>query len=212
MSANVIDIAAVVVVLVSALAGLVRGFVREVLGVLAWIGAILATLWGLDRVRPFARAYVSPEWLADFAGGFLLFLVVLIALSLIAHMIGSRVRESAVGFLDRTLGLAFGVARGAILLCLAYIGFVVLIRPPESWPDWVKQARVRPWVHTLSADLVRLMPPEMLRSVDLGPLERRDAPTVEELMRPPPQAPEQRTEGYGPAERRGLDRLMQTVR
>lgn len=219
MSANVIDIAVVVVVFLSALAGLLRGFVREVLGVLAWVGAIVATLWGFERIRPTAREYISPEWLADFGGGFLLFLSVLVVLSLVAHGIGVIVRKSAVGFLDRTLGLAFGVARGAILLSVAYICLVVLVKPAESWPDWVKEARARPIAHTISVELIRLIPPDLLRSLDLGILRPGGAeggngavPAPGQLMQPAPAAPEQRTEGYRPEERRSLDRVMQTVR
>ena len=36
-------------------------------------------------------------------------------------MISGRVKESALGTMDRGLGFLFGLARGALLVCVAYI-------------------------------------------------------------------------------------------
>ena len=52
---NVVDIAILAVLLLSALAAFSRGFVREVLAVGSWIAAIFAVIYLLAPARPFLR-------------------------------------------------------------------------------------------------------------------------------------------------------------
>ena len=69
-----------------------------------------------------------------------MFVVALIVLLLIAALHRRLVRSSALGGLDRTLGLVFGLARGAALViaCLYHRWMVV---PVDRWPEPVLQAR-----------------------------------------------------------------------
>ena len=62
-------------------------------------------------------------------------------LLLIARWISALVRGSPIGGLDRTLGLVFGLARGAALVIIAYIvgGMVVHV---DRWPEPVLEARI----------------------------------------------------------------------
>jgi len=135
-----VDLAVLGVLGVSALLAFMRGLVREVLGIGAWVGAIAAAFEGLPLTRPIVRNWMTaPEWVDPIAFASV-FLISLIVLSLIARVIGRQVRGSALGGLDRTLGLVFGVARGAALVIIAYIigGWAV---PVERWPDPVLEAR-----------------------------------------------------------------------
>jgi membrane protein required for colicin V production len=136
-----VDFAVLAVIAISALLAFMRGLVREVLGIGAWIGAGIAAAWGLPLVRPQFHQWMGASPWADPAGFVAIFVVALIVLMLVAHLIGRLVRRSALGGLDRTLGLVFGIARGAALVIIAYIvaGMVV---PVDRWPDPVKQARL----------------------------------------------------------------------
>ena len=63
------------------------------------------------------------------AGALLLvFLVVLILFSFLSNFISSKLRDSGIGMLDRTLGVAFGGLRGAFIVCLAYFVVVLVCR------------------------------------------------------------------------------------
>ncbi|HVC62896.1 MAG TPA: CvpA family protein [Acetobacteraceae bacterium] len=135
-----VDLAVLVVLAVSALLAFMRGLVREVLGIGAWIGAGLAAAWGLPLARPqFHQWFGTSPW-ADPIAFVAIFVVALILLMLVAHAIGRAVRFSPLGGLDRTLGLVFGLVRGAALVIVAYIvaGMVV---PVDQWPQPVQQAR-----------------------------------------------------------------------
>ena len=70
-----------------------------------------------------------------------IFLVALVVLLPIAGVIGRAVRNSQVGGLDRTLGLVFGLVRGAALVIIAYIG-AGMVLPVNQWPEPVQQARL----------------------------------------------------------------------
>lgn len=135
-----VDLAVLGVLAISALLAFMRGLVREVLGIGAWIGAVMAAIWGLPIARNVVRTWLSaPEWI-DPVSFLLLFIVTLIVLSLVARAIGRTVRGSALGGVDRTLGLVFGLARGAALVILAYI-VTGLVVPLDHWPDPVLEAR-----------------------------------------------------------------------
>jgi len=148
MAMNWVDYTVLGLLAASGLLALLRGFVREVLGVGAWIGAAMVGIAALPTTAPLVR-----EWLpnkdfaplidpAAFAGVFLVALVILLVIS---HWIGTLVRNSVLGGLDRSLGLVFGLARGAVVLVVAYIIAGWLI-PTERWPEPVLQARTLPFV------------------------------------------------------------------
>ena len=145
---NWVDLVVLGVILVSGLLAFARGLVREGLGLGAWVVAgIVASPFGLfPLIQPWARQHIGDQALADTIAFIGIFVVVLILLSLIASAIAGAIRGSALGGLDRTLGLAFGLVRGAALVCAAYIVIGMAI-PVEQWPRPVVEARALPVVY-----------------------------------------------------------------
>jgi membrane protein required for colicin V production len=135
-----VDLAVLAVLLLSALLAFMRGLVREVLGLAAWVGAIFAGVWALPRVRPQFQQWLGTSPWVDPVAFAVVFIIVLIVLLLISRWISAIVRASPIGGLDRTLGLVFGIARGAALLILAYIGAGMVVQV-DRWPDPVLEAR-----------------------------------------------------------------------
>src|SRR5271166_3650253 len=138
-----VDIVVLGVLAISALLAFLRGFVREVLGIGAWVGAVLAAVWAFPFARPQFREWLGAPDLVDPVTFGAVFIVVLLVLMLLSGWIGALVRRSVLGGLDRTLGLVFGLVRGAALIVLAYIGAGIVV-PIERWPDPVLQARTLP--------------------------------------------------------------------
>jgi membrane protein required for colicin V production len=179
-----IDGAALAIVLLSAAISAVRGFVREVLGVGAWVGAGVAAIRYFPLVQPYI-ASVLPATMKNAAlyGAMgVVFIVVLIILSLISALIGGLVRESALSGLDHSLGLVFGAARGMLILCVAYIG-LGMAEPAAQWPDPVVNARLLPWTYSGAKMLVSLAPKDYQPKVDPPP--GAPAPDAEKLMQQP---------------------------
>lgn len=171
------------VVVVSALHALLRGLVREALGVGAWIGAGLAALALLPHVRPMVSPHVEQPYLVDAVAAGGVFLVVLVILKIIISWIAGIVQASVLSGLDRALGLLFGIARGVFLVLLAYIVGTLLLPAPDRWPEPVREARLLPHVAEAAARLVPLVPDAYRPS--LPELPGRPVPSVEDLLRPP---------------------------
>ena len=173
---NWVDLAVLAAVLVSGLVGVLRGLVREVLGIAAWAAAAwVASPYGLfPYVAPWARKQVTDPGVGDILAFGGVFLAALIVLWIVVGVVSSRVRGSALGSLDRTFGLVFGMARGAALVAVAYIlgGF---LSPPEGWPQPVQQARLLSPVHQGAEWLASQVPPPYRPNVAKPPAGRATA-------------------------------------
>ena len=66
---HIVDFFVLIIVFFSALIALIRGFAREFLGILGWVGAVFVTLYGLPYIRPVARNMVDNPIIADIGGG-----------------------------------------------------------------------------------------------------------------------------------------------
>ena len=152
------DIAIIVFVVASGLFAFVRGFIKEVLSIIAWFGASVAALYAVPYLHPFALRFTPSDRLASAASAFVAFIVALIVLSLITAAIANRVKDSPAGGIDRTFGFVFGLARGALLACLVYAAMLVIMPALEASPQWWTQARTRPMLATGLAMLGHLAP------------------------------------------------------
>lgn len=139
---NWVDAVVLAVLALSALLAFARGLVREALGVGAWVLAgLIAGPYGIfPYVQPWARGQFNDPSTADIAAFGGVFLISLIVLWVVAGALSSFVQRSALGGLDRTLGLLFGLARGAVVLGAAYI-IASFALPPDQWPPPLVQAR-----------------------------------------------------------------------
>lgn len=223
---NVVDIVVVGVVLLSAALAFFRGFVSEVLSVLAWVGAGAVTLFGFSAVHPHVRSVIGHPMVADAvtAGG--LFLGSLVILFLISHQLSHAVRTSALGAIDRSLGFLFGLFRGGVLVVVAYLISLWLV-PPDAQPEWLRDARTRPIAEAGANFVLSLVPDNMRFGADKpgtpagpgtpGNPNARDAQlqpadpgqTLGRVAAQRSKPPEGQTEpGYGASERSGLERLI----
>ncbi|HWA44668.1 MAG TPA: CvpA family protein [Hypericibacter adhaerens] len=156
------DLIIIAILALSALLAFMRGFVREVLSIGAWVGAALATIYGFPIAQPFARKYIEVALFADIAAGVAIFVVALIVLTVLSHALSRNVRDSALGAVDRSLGLLFGLVRGAVLVCLAYLVMAWAI-PQEDRPVWVAQSRTLPLVQQGAGLLLKILPESALK-------------------------------------------------
>ncbi len=177
-----VDLIVLAVLVLSAGYAYLRGFVEEVLGVGAWIGAAVAGLALHPRVVPLFGS-MDPPWLADGLAVGAGFLVVLIILKLASGFIARRVQDSVLGGTDRALGLVFGLARGAFVLVAAYVVAGLVLPGVERWPAPVRDSRSLPLVAQGADWLVARLPPRFQPSVLIPPL--RLGPSQEDLLRPP---------------------------
>jgi membrane protein required for colicin V production len=181
-----VDGAALAVVLLSAVFSMVRGFVREVLGVIAWVGAAFAAVKYYTLVLPEVQSVLGSvlpgKNFVVYVAMAVVFIVVLVVLSLISALIGGLVRDSALSGLDRSLGLVFGAVRGIFVVCLAYIALSVGVDQAQ-WPAAVDNARFLPLAHSGATAIVAYLPKSFQPKVDA--IQGAPAPTAGALMQQP---------------------------
>ena len=208
----ILDVAIVVVLLVSALFAFLRGFVHELLAIAAWAGAVLAAMYGVAHLAPVVREMTGMGTMADLAAAMGIFLLVLVILTIVTRMIAKRVQGSSLSTLDRSLGLIFGLLRGALLICIAWI-FVVWAVPQRNFPEWVSEARILPVVERGAGYLYALVPEELQPkerpSIDSSALDLGQS--FQQLIEPQPKNDGSLgLKGYNQRERKDMERLIET--
>ncbi|MCE2492691.1 MAG: CvpA family protein [Alphaproteobacteria bacterium] len=154
---TVADVGVLIVLIISALLAFARGFIKETLSVVGWVGAIFAVLYIFPVLQPFARDLIPLNILADAVTGSVIFLAALVTISIVSYAITKRVRESSLNAIDRSLGFLFGLLRGAVVICIAYLVLVQLV-PVAERPIWIQEARSRPPVEIGANLLIKLVP------------------------------------------------------
>jgi membrane protein required for colicin V production len=186
---NPIDAIVLATLLLSALIAFARGFVLEVLSIGSWIGAAFAAMYGFGPLRPYVSEFLGPGLVADAVTVLALFLGVLVLLSVFSHQISRGLRGGPLGALDRSLGFLFGLARGALFVCLAYlVGSWVV--PTGEQPRWVRDARTLPAIEAGATWLVGLAPQDPRQRAELE--RQREAEQrrfLQQLTVPQPAAP-----------------------
>ncbi len=211
------DIAILAVLLVSGLLALARGFVKELLHILAWIGAAVIAVRAFPYAQPYIAQFLQPDLLADIATAAGIFVGSLIILVFVFSAIAKRVRESEIGMLDRSLGFLFGLARGALVLALAYLVLMQFLPvDQDEQPKWITDSRMLPYVAD-SAELLSSVAPEVFEAA-LATIEDAGggAKTMFEdvdlnsIARQPPPAEKTSETGYGEAPRQEMDRIIRS--
>ena len=152
-----LDIFLLAVMLISGLLAMIRGFMREILSIVAWGCAAAATLYAYAKLLPTAKQYLNNDILAagvTIAG---VFLGTLIVVSIITVRISDKILDSRIGALDRTLGFLFGLARGLLIVVVAFIFFDWLV-PAKSQPSWVGNAKSRVVLKGTGDWMISLLP------------------------------------------------------
>jgi len=214
---NGADLTFTVILLLSGVLAFFRGAVREVLAIGGWMAAVAASYYGFDYVRPYIVAMIGVPMVADAVTSIGLFVTTMVVMSLINGAISRRVKMSSLDTLDGSLGFLFGLARGALIICIAYLVMVIFV-PPEEQPITVHQARALPLIEVGAGWLVMAVPEDkreewalsvsQAKSFAAEAMERKDALHV--LMNAPPVAGAEGADGYSDAERTDMDRLIES--
>ncbi|EPA98994.1 CvpA family protein [Pseudomonas umsongensis] len=136
-----VDWAIVAIVAISALISLSRGFVKEALSLVTWIiaGAV-AWMFG-GSLSEYLVGYIQTPSARIITGCAIMFVATLIVGAMINYLIGELVRVTGLSGTDRFLGMAFGAARGVLLVVVA-VGLLSL--GPVQQDEWWKQSQLVP--------------------------------------------------------------------
>jgi len=151
-----LDIFLIVVMLISGMLAMVRGLIREVLSIAGWGAAAGAALVAYAKLLPAAKAYFNNDYLAIGVTTAGAFLGTLIIVSVITVKISDKILDSRIGALDRTLGFLFGLARGLIIVVVAFAFYDWF--QPRSQPIWITNAKSLIVLKNLRDDIISMSP------------------------------------------------------
>ncbi|HEY1615220.1 MAG TPA: CvpA family protein [Rhizomicrobium sp.] len=215
LNISFVDLIVVGVVIASTILAVYRGFVRETLSIFAWAAAAFATIYFGPALAHLLRDRIATPIVGTLIGYAGVFLVVLIPLSFISYRFSEGVRNSPVGALDRSLGVAFGALRGMALIGIAYLAFCLVV-PVRAQPAWLTGARTMPVIRGSSDVLLSLVPDGDRLSLSGGQTvdasaSRSGVPVPKPAPRRLAAAHRHGQKTYGADERRALDHLIEAT-
>ncbi|MBU2872300.1 CvpA family protein [Colwellia sp. E2M01] len=129
-----IDYVILAIIGISTLVSLVRGFVKEAVSLIIWIGAffVASTFYGnLANLL----TNISDQFLRNAAAVAILFISTLVLGALVNYLIGQLVSKTGLSGTDRVLGIVFGALRG-VLIVSALIFFIDAFTGAVNSPWW----------------------------------------------------------------------------
>lgn len=163
---HAIDMLIVGVISVSALIGLFRGFFPELLSLLTWVVAIWAGWNFSDQIEPFVSGKLNSPFLELWISRGVIFVSVLLIGGLIGQVAALLIRKTGLSGTDRSLGLLFGLVRGALIFGVAVIFAGMLNLSAEPWWNESKiipyGVQIADWIHSmLPEEIAQHLPPEI---------------------------------------------------
>lgn len=228
MNFTLVDILVGLILAVSTFYAAWRGFLHETLAIFALVAAGFAALYFGPLLFAWMHQHIATVWLAVTAADAAVFLAVYIPLAFLSRRIANSVKSSAIGPLDRVLGVAFGVVRGLVIVGLAYIGFTHYV-PAHDHPASFTHARTLPLMEKTAAILRSLVPNYGHSDLAVHPrdalgdlIQRSERPVKvengggntqvsQDHMPHPGISAARASKGYGARDRRALDTLVEAT-
>lgn len=141
MALTWIDAVCLVILSVSLVAGILRGFVAEALGLAAWVLALVAARKLAEPVAALMEGVISHHDARLMLAFGLVILAVILVAGIAIRLLHSFVHWAGMGFLNRLAGMVFGVARGMVILVIATV--LLALTPLVQLEAW-QQSEFRP--------------------------------------------------------------------
>ena len=197
---GMIDIGIIALVFLSSVIGIFRGFVREVLSLVALVAAFYIA-WTFQGELLTHLSFIEPELLRKVAAFLGIFFIVLVGFSLINYVIAKLMDSTGLSGTDRLLGVIFGVIRGAAIVMILIV-LSGLTPIPDSNP-WKKSTLI-PHFQQAGQWLKGYLPADFAKYLDVpvitGEISPADQPEDEPKSDPKNDEEEQQVEPMKPVE------------
>ena len=147
------------ILLVSMVGSVIRGFARELISLSAVIVGLVLACWFYHDVGSFLLPYVKTEDIASFCGFVAVFVLTLLAGGVLSFLVRNFLRFVDLQWIDRILGLAFGLLRGCLV---SSVLFMVLTAFPFQIES-VKKAKFAPYL-LLGAKVISVVTPSSIKT------------------------------------------------
>ena len=179
MTLTGLDIIVLLVIGGAGVLGFLRGFVTEVLALLAWLLIVLALKLFHTPLSELLAAAVGTA-----QGGAVLAFAILAGATyfggrMVANSIGARTRDSFLGPVDRALGFGFGAVKGLVLVSIAFLLVVLVFDTvgggPSQRPKWITSSTTYPLLDRTSAGIAEIVERRRRGEAVFGPKRPAEA-------------------------------------
>ena len=164
MGWNWLDWALAIIVVVSVIAAMWEGFVRELLSLAAVVAGLVVAVLGYQRAGVWFADLTSSREVALGLGFLTLFLGVIVLGALVSILAKKLVQKAGLGWFDRFLGGCFGLVRGVVLGCILLMVMVTFSMKTAA----VEKSRLAPYMVTGARVIVAVMPSDLKTEFQSG--------------------------------------------
>ena len=150
----IFDISIIIFILISAVFFFSLGFSQETLSLISWVSAFFISYIFSSQLISHVDKVINNLVISKIFTYLLVFIFSLFFLSFFTSRFSSSIKKSSVGMLDRSLGFAFGIARGYILLALCLHLFNSLYS--DKSPDWLEKSKMHDLLRFGSIKIISL--------------------------------------------------------
>lgn len=152
MTLPVADIVMLALILLSAVIGLFRGLIKELVSLVVWVCAIVGAIVFASGLADYLTAIDASRAIRVAIAFAVVFFGVLIAGGLLQWSLAKLIQSTGLGGTDRFLGFIFGSLRGGLVV----LGALILMEPFAQTTDWWQESLLRPQLLAFEEDILRL--------------------------------------------------------
>jgi membrane protein required for colicin V production len=161
-----IDFLILGIVAASMLIGYFRGFFPEVVAVATWVIAALGSVHFSDLVQPHIAGKMGSATVEMWTARAIMFVLFMVVGGLLGQLVSLVVDKAGLSGTDKTLGLAFGLIRGAVVVGVLVI-FAQLIGFQKD--AWWSQSKLIPYGEGMANGIRSFLPEQISKYIDREP-------------------------------------------
>ena len=214
-----IDFIFISVVILSSVLAYNGGLIQESISRIAWIGTAFLTKYIFPFVEPqFANLFGGSSMFSAISSYVIVFVIIIMLLSFINKSFATKLHDSHLGGIDKSLGFFFGFIRGILIMAVVYIVILWFMPDVNSRPDWIKDAKSKPILKVSSMFISSLLPSTgtfaEIKNIIQSDMSGTEIETFEKLSKPVVEGGLDNSSaetGYRESERRDLMRQLQQI-
>ena len=156
MGADIFDLLVVLTLGGYTLSGFFSGFILQFARLFSLVGAFWAMRSWTGLLAPHLEFVANPSWRV-IAAGVIIFIVVMLAIGVIARLLKKLVTFSLGGWIDKILGALFGFVVGVLFWTL----IIVVLQKVFPDMEFLRDSRVSPAFDQVIAQLRQWLPPDL---------------------------------------------------
>lgn len=161
---NWLDWVLALIIFFSVLSGASEGLVRGLIGLASLVVGLAVAAAGYHGLGHALGAWIHSQDVAYGAAFLILFIAVMLVGAIISGIAAKLVKEAGIRWLDRLLGLAFGLLRGLIADAIVIMVMLAFSLAPQA----VKGSQLRPVAMSSVREIVAVMPYDLRQHFAAG--------------------------------------------